>query len=411
MASSPLPLPDLSAPAHALERLPEEWAALLESWGEPRFRGRQVFQWIHQRGVFDPASMTSLPKTLRARLEAELADELAYPFTVHRRGRAPDRTQKLLLRVSGERDIETVLIPQNDGSVDPDVDTSDQEADRESGITSPVTQCISSQIGCAMGCVFCASGVAGLQRQLSAAEIVGQVLLGRQLLREDDEGDRLRNVVLMGMGEPLHNYDAVARALVLMTHPDGLGLSTRRVTLSTSGLVPQIDRLGRDFDGRIQLAISLHATSDERRSAIMPINRKYPLRELMACLRRYPLPKRRRITLEYTLIAGVNDALDEADALAALVRGVPVKVNLIPMNPIAESDLGAPDASGVARFRARLMKQGLTATVRRQRGDDIDAACGQLALYGPEGERTPRKRRLPLTAPSPPAAADVAPGS
>ena len=399
MAPRPLPTPDLAPPAHALERLPEEWAALLEAWGEPRFRGGQVFQWIHQRGVFDPAEMTSLPKTLRARLAEELGEELAYPFAVHRRGRAPDRTQKLLLRVAGERDVETVLIPQNDGSADPDVDVADRSEDREVGITSPVTQCISSQIGCAMGCVFCASGVAGLQRHLSAAEIVGQVLLGRELLRQDDEGDRLRNVVLMGMGEPLHNYDAVARALVLMTHPDGLGLSTRRVTLSTRGWIPQLARLGRDFQGRVLLAISLHATSDERRSASMPVNRKYPLAELMACLRRYPLPKRRRITLEYTLIAGVNDALEEADALAGLVRGVPVKVNLIPMNPIAESDLGAPDASGVARFRARLMKHGLTATVRRQRGDDIDAAGGQLALYGPAGERTPRRRRLPVAGP------------
>ncbi|MEM1418276.1 MAG: 23S rRNA (adenine(2503)-C(2))-methyltransferase RlmN [Myxococcota bacterium] len=386
--------PELAPPAHALERLPDEWGALLAEWGEPRFRGKQVFQWIHQRGVFDPAAMTNLPKTLRARLAEEVGEELALPFMIHRRGKAPDRTQKLLLRVAGERDVETVLIPQRDR--DPDVDEADRAEDGESGVTSPVTQCISSQVGCAMGCVFCASGVAGLQRHLSAAEIIGQVLLGRQLLVEDDEGDRLRNVVLMGMGEPLHNYDAVARALVLMTHPDGLGLSTRRVTLSTSGLIPQIDRLGRDFDGKVQLAISLHATSNERRSAIMPVNRKYPLAELMACLKRYPLPKRRRITLEYTLIAGVNDAMEEADAMAKLVRGVPVKVNLIPMNPIAESELAAPDENGVDRFRQRLMKHGLTATVRRQRGDEIDAACGQLALYGPSGERTPRRRRLPV---------------
>lgn len=237
-----------------------------------------------------------------------------------------------------------------------------------------------------MGCVFCASGVAGLKRHLSAAEIVSQVLLGRTLLEGEE---RIRNVVLMGMGEPLHNYENVARALVLLTHPEGIGLSKRRVTLSTSGLVPQIDRLGRDFGGQIALAVSLHSVSDERRSQIMPINRKHGLGELMACLARYPMPKRRRITIEYTLIEGVNDSLSEADALARLLARVPAKVNLIPMNPISGSSLGAPATEAVLAFQKRLFERGLPAFIRKQRGAEVDAACGQLALHG----AAPRKKR------------------
>nr|MCU0684895.1 23S rRNA (adenine(2503)-C(2))-methyltransferase RlmN [Polyangiaceae bacterium] len=242
-----------------------------------------------------------------------------------------------------------------------------------------VSQCISTQVGCAMGCVFCASGVAGLKRHLRPEEIVAQVLLGRALL---GPGEALRNVVLMGMGEPLHNYDATARALRLLTHPEGIALSSRRVTLSTSGLVPEIDRLGRDFQGHIGLAISLHATDDEARSRLMPINRKYPLAELMAALRRYPLPPRRRITIEYTLVQGRNDALDQARRLVRLLNGLRVKVNLIPMNPIDASTLGPPDWARVEAFQRVLTDSGLSAFVRKRRGDDVAAACGQLALRG-----------------------------
>jgi 23S rRNA (adenine2503-C2)-methyltransferase len=191
-----------------------------------------------------------------------------------------------------------------------------------------------------MGCVFCASGVAGLKRHLGAEEIVGQVLLGRAQLDDDEE---LRNVVYMGMGEPLHNYEATKRSLELLTHPEGIGLSKRKVTVSTSGLVPEILRLGADFGGQIGLAISLHAADDETRGALMPINRKYPLSELMAALARYPLPKRRRITIEYTLVLGKNDSAAEAKKLVRLLRGLPVKINLIPMNPIEASTLGPPD--------------------------------------------------------------------
>lgn len=389
----PLDFRDLAPPAHPLERLPEEWADVLEAWGQPRYRGVQVFRWIHQRGVFDAAEMSDLPKALRARLAEEGMDGNILPLGVAKEHRANDRTRKLLVRMADGLDVETVLIPQLEK--DPDVDEDDRDTDRGVGLrpSDTVTQCISSQVGCAMGCVFCASGVAGLTRHLGAAEIVGQVLLGRSRL---DPSERLRNVVLMGMGEPLHNYENVARVLVLLTHPDGIGLSTRRVTVSTSGLVPQIDRLGQDFGGQVQLALSLHAVRDDRRSAIMPINRKYPLAELVECLRRYPLPKRRRITLEYTLIRGVNDDPREADELATLMRGLPVKVNLIPMNPIAESEMAAPTWKGIERFQAQLRARGLTATVRKQRGAEVDAACGQLALQGPDGERRARTRRLPV---------------
>ncbi len=391
----PVPLrEDSLAPAeHPLERLPHEWSEVLQQWGEPAYRGAQVFSWIHNRGVFDPAEMTNLPKSLRARL----ADELEIPMAVSKALTATDKTRKLLVRMNDGRDVETVLIPQL--RRDPDVSDDDREEDIRAGMIpgDVVTQCISSQVGCAMGCVFCASGVAGLDRHMTAAEIIAQVLIGRRYLYE---GERLRNVVLMGMGEPLHNYDRIARVLVLLTHADGIGLSTRRVTLSTSGLVPQIDRLGQDFDGKVQLAISLHAATDEARSKIMPINRKYPLSELIACLKRYPLPKRRRITIEYTLIHGVNDDLAEADRIVALLRGVPVKINLIPMNPIEQSELAAPTFKGVNRFRERLMAGGIGTFVRKQRGDDIEAACGQLALFGPQGKKKDyapaRKRQLKL---------------
>ncbi len=378
--------PPLAEAQGPLERLPEEWADVMQRLGEPKYRGMQVFRWIHQRGVVDPEGMSDLPKGLREKLAAE---GLGQPLSVVHEHLSEDTTRKLLLRLEDDKEIESVLIPQRIQS-DADVvqiDDEDRVADGASGL-SLFTQCISTQVGCAMGCVFCASGQAGLKRNLSASEIVAQVILGRKQLGEREQ---LRNVVLMGMGEPLANYDNVARALVLMTHPDGLGLSRRRVTLSTSGLVPQIDRLGREFDGQVQLAVSLHQVDDARRSALMPINRKYPLAELLAALRRYPMPKRRRITIEYTLVHGQNDSLADARALARLMRGLRVKVNLIPMNPIEASNLGPSDWSTVDRFQQVLIDQGIATFVRRRKGADIAAACGQLALKGE------KLRKLPLT--------------
>ncbi|MBK8251159.1 MAG: 23S rRNA (adenine(2503)-C(2))-methyltransferase RlmN [Polyangiaceae bacterium] len=372
---------------HPIARTPEEWAAALAARGERAFVAKQVFGWIHKKGVVDPSKMTNLSAKLRQALADEKLSEWMTLDHVHH---SADKTRKLVLRLADGVTIETVLLPSVSGPGSPaDIDADsaaapdDDEDDEAEAAPLPnvvrVTQCISTQVGCAMGCVFCASGVAGLKRHLEAHEIVGQVLAGKALLGDNEQ---LRNVVFMGMGEPLHNYDATARALKLLTHPEGIGLSTRRVTVSTSGLVPEIERLGKDFGGQVALAISLHAADDSTRSAIMPINRKYPIGELMAALRAYPLPKRRRITIEYTLVAGKNDGPDQAHRLSQLLRGVRVKVNLIPMNPIAASALGPSDWERVLSFQKVLTDAGYSCFVRRRRGDDVSAACGQLALLG-----------------------------
>jgi 23S rRNA (adenine2503-C2)-methyltransferase len=379
---------------HPVARTPEEWASALTALGARSFRAREVFQWIHRRGVLDPASMSSLDASLRERL-FEGAPTVGTVEHVHT---SSDATKKAVLMMRDGVRIETVLIPRvsgprkfegglprgaaDDEEVDADLavlDVDDDEPDEAATTRARVTQCISTQVGCAMGCVFCASGVAGLKRHLGAEEIVGQILLGRSLLGPDEE---LRNVVFMGMGEPLHNYEATKRALELMTHPEGINLSKRRITVSTSGLVPEIDRLGADFGGHVGLAISLHAADDATRGALMPINKKYPLAELVLALKRYPLPKRKRITIEYTLVLGKNDDPAEAKKLAKLLRGIPVKINLIPMNPIELSTLGPPDHGRVAAFQRVLIDAGYSCFVRRRRGDDVAAACGQLALSG-----------------------------
>jgi 23S rRNA (adenine2503-C2)-methyltransferase len=354
---------------------------------------------MHARGVLEAGKMTDLP----ARLRESLAPfEIEKTFGVADVRRTSVATRKILVRLRDGATVETVLIPGVTGGksalpspLDADADASaavdddDAEApgaagrdgtgwvDAEAAVR--VTQCISTQVGCAMGCVFCASGVAGLKRHLGPDEIVAQVVAGRPQL---ESGERLTNIVFMGMGEPLHNYEATARALRLLTHEDGVALSARRITVSTSGLVPEIARLGADFGGSIGLAISLHAADDETRSRLMPINRKYPLPVLMDALRAYPLPRRRRITIEYTLVAGKNDDAAEARKLARLLRGIPVKVNLIPMNPISASSLGPPAMPGVLAFQRVLVDAGYSCFIRRRRGDDVSAACGQLALLG-----------------------------
>jgi 23S rRNA (adenine2503-C2)-methyltransferase len=373
-----------------LARTPEEWAPRAQTLGGRAFHGGQIFRWIHARGVTDADKMSDLPRSMRERLSeegmatvAEVADER----------RAQDDTRKLLVKMRDGATVETVLIPNVTAGKstlpnphgEPAYEDADASAvpddDEDDGVApvARVTQCISTQVGCAMGCVFCASGVAGLKRHLGPDEIVAQVLIGRNRL---DPGEQLRNVVYMGMGEPLHNYESTLRSLQLLTHKDGIGLSSRRVTVSTSGLVPEIERLGKDFAGNIGLAISLHAADDETRGRLMPINKKYPLPRLMDALRAYPLPSRRRITIEYTLVAGRNDSVDEARKLTKLLRGIPVKINLIPMNPINDSALGPPDFSGVLTFQKVLCDAGYSCFIRRRRGDDVSAACGQLALLG-----------------------------
>ncbi len=381
-------LPTLAPPKTAFERLPEEWSATLEGWGEPRYRGSQVFEWIHARGVFDPDAMTNLPRSLRGRLRAELDPALLGRIgSVHD---SEDGTRKLLLDMHDGKTSEAVLIPMRSSERGDLYAAEDPTDDAEAEPRTSVTQCISTQIGCAMGCVFCASGLAGLKRHMTTTEIVGQVLLGRAHV---GEGTFLRNVVFMGMGEPLHNYDAVARALVLLTHPGGVGLSKRRVTISTSGLVPEIDRLGQDFGGEVQLAVSLHAPDDAQRSEIMPINKKYPLPVLMEALRRYPLPKRRRITIEYTLIQRFNSAPADAERLARLLSDLRVKVNLIPLNRVEGNPLEPPSWDAIDTFQAVLRDHGVANFVRRRKGDDIAAACGQLALRG-------EKRKIKVALPT-----------
>jgi 23S rRNA (adenine2503-C2)-methyltransferase len=375
----------LAPPRHPAERLPEEWQALCESWGQPGYRAKQVFAWLHRRGALSAEDMTDLPKRLRQRL---LEDGLGRPASITLLQRSDDDTRKLLIDLPDGNTVESVLIPRRQARPD-GAEPDDGSDDDGTSVTSApqLTQCISTQVGCAMGCVFCASGIAGLKRHMTAAEIVAQVILGRASLAADE---RIRNLVFMGMGEPLHNYDALARALVLLTHPEGLDMSLRRITVSTSGLAPQIRRLGEDFGGQVQLAISLHGVTDAQRSSIMPINKKYPLAEVMKALHSYPLPRRDRITVEYTLIDGINDQRPDADGLAKLVRGLRVKINLIPMNPVQGSALRAPSSEAVDVFQDRLREHGLSVFLRRRMGDDIDAACGQLALKDAK-----RKVRLP----------------
>lgn len=363
-----------------LARLPEEWESALAELGQPRYRARQIFRWIHKRGVYDADAMSDLSQELREQL---LERGLSGAVEVLDVRRSSDGTRKLVLGMREGARVECVLIPMTSLATDADATAGlddDEQGDEEgegAAARTRVTLCISSQFGCAMGCRFCASGQAGLLRGLRAAEIVAQVALALRYLHPNEE---LTNLVFMGMGEPLHHYDETARALRLLMHPDGLNLSPRRITVSTVGLVPGIERLGRDFQGKLGLAISLHAPNDAIRSSLLPMNERYPIGELLAALRAYPLPKRRRITIEYTLIDGVNDQPAHARELAQVLKGIPVKINLIPMNPITASALRAPRNARVVEFQTILADLGYSCFVRTRRGDEVDAACGQLAL-------------------------------
>jgi 23S rRNA (adenine2503-C2)-methyltransferase len=334
-------------------RLEELARWLREELALPPFRARQVFAWIHARGVSDCAAMTDLARELRERL-AERADLAT--LGVDAEQRSPDGTRKLRLRLRDGGAIETVLIPDDEGD--------------------KLTQCLSSQVGCGLGCAFCATAAMGLRRGLEVDEIVDQVYLARAALGPET---RISNLVLMGMGEPLQNLDAVLAAVEILCSDLGQNFSSRRITISTAGVVPGIDELGRRAR-ELGLAVSLNATTDEVRSALMPINRRWPLAELTAALRRYPLPKRRRITIEYVLIAGVNDSPDDARRLPRLLDRIPVKVNLIPYNPArGDAPYRAPAESAVEAFAERLRDKGLPTYLRRSRGAEIAAACGQLA--------------------------------
>ncbi|HMA95888.1 MAG TPA: 23S rRNA (adenine(2503)-C(2))-methyltransferase RlmN [Polyangiaceae bacterium] len=394
------------AELHPIARLPDEWITVLQSWGERPFRARQVFRWIHARGVTEPTLMTDLSKSLRARLKEDGIGTVSELDEVRT---AADGTRKLLLRLSDGRRVECVLIPMTDGGADADDwdslddagSVSEEESDFEplSGgeqlaariVQSSqdkkkrrVTLCVSTQHGCAMGCVFCASGRSGLGRGLGAAEIVGQVLEARRHLASDE---LLTNLVFMGMGEPLHHYDETARAIRLLSEDDGVGLGLRRMTVSTVGLVRGIERLGRDFDGKVGLAISLHAPNDELRSRLVPMNERIDLATLIGALQRYPLPRRRRITIEYILIANVNDTRQHAQELGRLLRPLRVKVNLISMNPVEGTSLLGSSSEHVSQFRDWVASEGYSCFVRTRRGDEVSAACGQLALRNPSAPR------------------------
>lgn len=380
----------MSTAVDPVGRLPEEWREAMQQLGEKPFRAEQVFRWIHERGVLDPEQMTDLAKPLRELLKAGGFSPPAKVVEVHA---ANDGTRKLVLELGMGARVECVIIPMTDLAGDADADAGasaddedEDDAEATAGEKTRITLCISTQYGCAMGCVFCASGQAGLQRGLSASEIVSQVYIARALLEPHEE---LKNLVFMGMGEPLHHYDETARAIRLLTHPLARGMSPRRITVSTVGLVPGIARLGEDFAGKVGLAVSLHAPNDAIRDRIIPMNRKFPIAELMRALRAYPLPQRRRITIEYTLMDGVNDGEQEAHELVQLLRGLRVKVNLIPMNPITASELKAPSGARVAAFQRVLSERGMSCFVRTRRGDEVSAACGQLAI----AEDLVRKKR------------------
>ena len=330
-----------------------ELDTLVESLGAPRFHARQIYRWIHKKGVIEVDRMTNLPRPLRTVLSERT--HIGVPSVV-RKDVSSDGTTKYLLALSDGARIEAVYIPD----------------------TPAQTFCISSQVGCAMKCAFCLTGKMGLARHLSAGEIAGQV---RVLAKETGLLDRAFNIVVMGMGEPLHNYDATMKALRMVGAAEGLAVPARRITLSTVGLVPAIERLATE-PFMPNLAISLHATTGAQRDALVPINRKYDLDALIDACRRFPLKRRARITFEYVLLAGVNDTPADARRLARIVGGLKSKVNLLPLNAAPGIPFERPADDRVNAFAAILAEMGVTVSVRKSRGRDIRAACGQLIVEG-----------------------------
>jgi 23S rRNA (adenine2503-C2)-methyltransferase len=332
-----------------LDLEPAELVRLVEAWGEPAYRGRQLADWIYRKGIREFDAMSNLPVGLRGRLADQA--EVRGP-TLTRRLRSCDGSDKLVLGLPDGLEVQAVLMPDGDR----------------------LTLCVSSQVGCGFGCAFCLTGTMGLVRNLTTAEIVGQVLAARSTL---GAGVRLTHVVFMGMGEPLANYGPTVKALRILVAPDGLGFSPRRITVSTVGLVQGLERLARE-DLRVNLAVSLHAPTDELRGRLMPVNRGWGLEDLLQACRRFPLPVRQRMTFEYTVLDGVNDAPAHARELARRLQGLRCKVNLIPFNGWAGSTFRRPPVERIAAFQRLLLDAGLTATVRWSKGEDIGAACGQL---------------------------------
>jgi len=341
--------------------------AYFEGLGEKAFRGRQVFKWIHQQGLCDFNEMTDISKGLRSQLTQQAcirAPEIASQEI------SDDGTFKWLLRLADGNSIETVFIPENDRG----------------------TLCISSQAGCILNCTFCATARQGFNRNLEVHEIIGQLYVANRVLRglANNHGDRIiTNVVMMGMGEPLLNFDNVTQAMDIMQDDLGYGLSKRRVTLSTSGVIPMIDKLKET--NPVSLAVSLHAPNDKLRDQLVPLNKKYPIRELMDACKRYVAGEpRRRVTMEYVMLKGINDNEKHARQLIKILSGIPAKVNLIPFNSFDNSGFERSDMDAINNFRESLMQAGIITVTRKTRGDDINAACGQLA--GSIVDRTRRSK-------------------
>jgi 23S rRNA (adenine2503-C2)-methyltransferase len=347
--------------------LPTLEAALIDR-GHQRFRARQIFAWLYRRGVTSVEAMTDLPRDLRATLAADFT--LITPRVVAD-DRSSDGTRKFLLELADGQRIESVFIPD----------------------TPAMTFCVSTQAGCAMACAFCLTGRMGLVRHLTAGEIVAQI---RVLSAALDLRGKPFNVVLMGMGEPLHNYDQTMAAIRIMAEQTGFAIPMRRVTLSTVGLLPALERLAQE-PVMPNLAISLHAPTDAQREALVPVNRKYGVNEIIDACRRFPLKRRRRITFEYVLLAGVNDQPDDARRLARLLAGVKSKVNLIPLNAAAGIPFERPSDKAIDRFARILADHDLTVSVRKSRGRDIRAACGQLIVAGPNPSPAQRLATLAFT--------------
>ncbi len=361
-------IPDTS-PIDILDFDRDELAADLKSrLGLEPFRARQLIQWIYRRRHLSFDQMTDIAQEVRTSLAATYRIYRPEPVTIQL---SKDGTRKFLFKLEDGAAVETVLIKQ----------------------PKRYTLCISSQHGCAIGCKFCRTALMGLKRNLKTSEIIGQVLAVQDYVervraegKEDLLPEQFQNIVFMGMGEPLHNYDNVTRAIRLLNDGLGLNFSGRRITISSSGLVPAIERFGKDR-GDANLAISLNATTDEVRSRIIPINKKWPIESLLGMLKSYPLKGRARITFEYVMLKDVNDTEDDLNRLPSLIRDIPAKINLIPYNQNAGLGWFAPERETVATWQDRLLKKGITATIRWSKGDDIDAACGQLATAAREKQK------------------------
>ncbi len=325
----------------------EGLTALMKELGQPAFRAKQIFHWLHQKLVTEFSAMTDQPKALLAKLEEGYY--IAAP-AIARRQQSKDGTVKYLFALADGNCIETVIMRYHYG----------------------VTACVSTQVGCRMGCRFCASTQAGRVRNLEAGEIAAQIYAAQK-----DIGERISHIVLMGIGEPLDNFDNVMDFLSIISSPDGVNIGMRNISLSTCGVVPMIDKLA-EKKLQLTLSISLHAPNDEMRSKMMPVNDAYPVAQLIAACRRYQETTGRRVSFEYSMVRGVNDSPATAKELAALIRGMGAHVNLIPINPVDGSPYSATDAENVKRFQSLLTDLGVNATVRRRLGSDISAACGQL---------------------------------